>query len=255
MRGMRNSAILFLAISLIPLSASGTNFGKYPTSKLELSLHDKRSGYVCENGNAFLDEHRISQDSGYIYSENFNDYLVFRSTFHQFTIDKGRWIGINSRKDQEEETKLTPKRFTVNIELLVSKQINSFTKEQLGLILDRFQTAPSKSKTSYKLNSVTGRDNEKIFRLKNSYGNLLEVNEDNNGYELVSKGKRIVADITSQSHQLYCAKNGDLHIRKVSILNDKGDFPGKPLEQPTMVAILDTFIPPDEYKKKADISF
>jgi|GEM_PF-5320982 len=255
MRRKRNFAVLLLAISLIPLSASGSNFGKHPTSKDELSLHDKRSGRVCPNGKAFLEYHAISNDSANLYEDDFNETLVFRSTFHQFTIDRGRWTGINSREDQEGEGKLTPKRFAVNIELLVSKGINSYTKEQLGLILDRFQTAPSKSKTSYKLNSVTGRDDEKKFRLKNSYGNLLEVTGDSISYELVSKGKSIFADSTSRSHQLYCTENGELHIRKVSILNDKGDFPGKPLEQPTMVAIIDTFIPPDEYKKKADISF
>ena len=175
-------------------------------------------------------------------------------------------------------------KFGLNIKLLVGKSQVSYSKEQLQLIFDKYKfqrdlpsigydffeliySVPPGEKTDDERMEWIARSDRGLsperFRMKNSAGKQLTLSrwDYNSVGSIVAGGKGFIPnrEINTKglsSHILSCTGEGNLQVRSIYMLNDRGDNPGETLEYPAMVLVVDVFIYDSlKVKNQPDVTF
>lgn len=238
-------------------SSSENTIGPEPERKFPLSPYDKRQGYVCPNGKAFA--MRMNGVSGDFISRLS---YSFPKLFAYYNVVKKNQLWLMEIKPDHiyaDSSKF--RKIGFNVKLLVSKSPKSYTEEQLQLILDKYKFQRDLPNVGY---NVFETSDEFPFSigLENSAGNRIQLVLDSSDSPAVKSisagGKAFRPDISAEliSHSVSCPEEGNLQVRSIYILNDKGDNPGETLAYPAMVLVADVFIYESlKVKNQPDVTF
>ena len=243
------------------LSSSHNSIGPEAVYMRPLSPYDKRGGHICPEGKVFPEE--FDSPSGTNYSVNSRD--LFKDIINGYNVFKRSNILFAEIKASGEDGKIyDPKnesllrRFGITSTLLISKRSTSYTKEELGLILEKYKFQKDFPETAYK--SYDFRKRWNLIRFKNSAGKEISLQfHGPHRLSIISNGKIFTPKRKYQKFNASirsCMKEGGLRYRSISVLNDDGSRPGKTLEYPTMILIFDIlFYDTLNVKRNADIDF
>ena len=248
---MLRAIFLSAFVAAVPLIAGNSSIGSEtvePESLDELGIHDSRSGYRCPDGSIY------PKSFNYNYLSGMTDELPFQSYSGYKEIYSGKSITYTLTPEAHKARNDYPDRypfdsFKAKFELLIAKDSNGFTEDQLNAILEYFISNDSTSATSYRVVEKKGYD---TYVIRNSAGKKRFMSS----YDYISDNEKNVSlSLALKDSFLKCTDAKTLHLRSVKIFNDSGDQPGKPLAIPPMVMITDIFFPSININNVPDIDF
>ena len=234
-------------------SSEVNQIGSTPVYKEILSPYDKRSGWLCPDDKAYAIQF-LTPSGRPEFTERASDRLLAWG-LDEYDV---------SKVDEVWDAKLYPadlnktietlttspslyhflRRYSFDVKLLVSNSSTSYTEDQLVMILDKYKLQQVFPDTVYEMDRIDYDPLIPAIILKNSVGK--EVKLFFGGMSppdyMEAGGKRWRPVTPFNIKALFCTANDGLHIRSVSILNDRGANPGEILEYPAMVLVVDVFM-------------
>lgn len=249
-------------------SSEANQIGSEPVYKEILSPYDKRTGWLCPDDKVYATEF-ITPDGRPEYTKRAMNRLLAHGLdeYNITKVDKVWNAELKPADLNKTSETIIPhaskeyhylRRYRFDVKLLVSNSSTSYTEDQLELILDKYKLQQIFPDTAYELYRIDYDPTIPVTVLKNSAGKEVRLFFQGHYAPMYMEAGGITWSPRTQFNRkaLFCTVNDGLQIRSVNILNDRGTNPGKVLEYPAMVLVVDVFMDDTlEVKSQPAVSF